>query len=746
MKKTNDSGYQWKYNSVGGVVRVAIKSGEDIAHLGELDQKKWTVLSCPTKGLEFDAQTLSWIDADKDGKIRVHEVVAAADWLCSIIKNKDGILKGSDTLPLAQIDETNETGARLLSSAKQILSNLGLDKDSISTADTADSVAIFAKTQFNGDGVITPASADDEALKKVIESAVTCVGSVTDRSGEQGVNAEIVEKFYAACADYNAWLAAAEADKAGVYPFGDNTEAALAACEALKEKIADYYMRCKLISFNDAVAGAVDVSVDRISAISDKNLASCADEIASYPLARPSADQALPFNAINPAWKAAFDQLKALVLDSELAGKDSMTEAEWNAIIGKFGAYTAWKGAKAGAEVEALGADYVAEVIKADGKAAILELIAKDEAVKSEAESIDEVRKISHLYRDFYKLLKNYVSFTDFYSLNPEDKAVFEAGKLYIDERCCELCIRVEDMGKHADMAGQSGMFLIYCSCTSKTKNETINVVAVLTAGSVMNLRPGKHGIYYDRQGNDWDATIIKVVDNPISIKNAFWSPYRKLSNFISDKFNKSVAEKDAAAVTNLQSNVGAEGGPKAPFDIAKFAGIGAAVGIAIGAIGGAIGLLISALKGISWWQYLIIIAAIMIVISGPACIMAWLKLRKRNLGPVLNANGWAINSSLLVNILFGNTLTSVAKYPIVKGGDPFKKKTPLWKKILGWLVAIVIVAAAALYFTDNLGCIGIHRHKAEPVEEVAEAVAKPEAEAEAEVAVEEAAAEEAAE
>ena len=52
--KLNNGGYDWKFSSVGGVTRVNIESGEDIAHLGELDQKLWTVLSCPVKGLEFD--------------------------------------------------------------------------------------------------------------------------------------------------------------------------------------------------------------------------------------------------------------------------------------------------------------------------------------------------------------------------------------------------------------------------------------------------------------------------------------------------------------------------------------------------------------------------------------------------------------------------------------------------------------------------------------------------------------------
>ena len=61
--------YEWKYCSLGGITRVTITSGEDIAHLAELDQKMWSVLSCPVKGLELDERTLDLIDYDRDGNI-----------------------------------------------------------------------------------------------------------------------------------------------------------------------------------------------------------------------------------------------------------------------------------------------------------------------------------------------------------------------------------------------------------------------------------------------------------------------------------------------------------------------------------------------------------------------------------------------------------------------------------------------------------------------------------------------------
>ena len=709
MAKKQTKGYPWKYCSLGGVVRVNITSGEDIAHLGELDQKLWTVLSCPTKDLGLDSRTLQLIDTDGDGRVRVAEVIAAAQWLTSVLKDKGAILKGDSVLPLDGINTEVEAGQKLYASAKQILANLGMEKEEISVDEAADSVAIFAKTQFNGDGVITPASTDDEALKALIATIAEKAGSATDRSGDAGVTAEGVEAFYTALSDYAAWQDAAEAGKAAIFPYGDNTAAALAACEAVKDKVADYFMRCKLIRFDDAVAGAVDVSADRVGAISDRNLATQAEEIAAYPLARPAKEAVLPLDAINPAWQGAFSAVKALVLDVDFPKAKGITEEEWQGVLAKFAPYCAWLADKKGEAVEALGLDEVRALLKADRKAELLALIESDLALKEEAESIDEVKRLMLYYRDFAQLLRNYVIFTDFYGRKQGTRGIFEAGKLYIDERCCDLCIKVSDMGAHGDMPKLSGMFLLYCKCTSKAKGATMDVVAVMTDGKTRDLRPGKNGLFYDLDGGDWDAVITKVVENPLSVKEAFWAPYRKVAKFVSDKIDKSAADKDEAALAKLTAS--ADAGPaaaKQPFDIAKFAGIAAAISLALAGIGAVLVALGAAVKSLTWWQWIILIVAVILIISLPSCFIAWRKLRKRNLGPVLNANGWAVNSRVLVNILFGKTLTSVAKYPKMKLDDPYAKRTPLWCKILCWVLVLLVIAFGVLYFTHNLGWLGL--------------------------------------
>ena len=685
------SNYDWKFSTIGGMTRVNIERGEDIRHLGELDEKLWTVLSCPVSGMEFDEKTLKYIDTDNDGRVHVDEVVAASKWLTSVINDPDLLLKKEDFIPLSAFNAESEEGAKLLKSAKQILKNLGLKKDSISIADTSDSVAIFAKTGLNGDGIITEQSTDDEALKKTIAECIASVGGKADRSGLQGVDAELLEKFYGALAAYSAWKKAAADGKDAVLPFGDDTAAVYDLVQSVKAKVADYFMRCKLAMFHAGTTNALDVSVSRIETISDKDLSTCADEISSYPLARVSDSRMLPIDArINPVWQATFEKLNKLAFEKEFAGASEISEDQWNAFVAKLSGYEGWIGAKAGAEVEALGIDEVNALLKADQKEALLKLIDEDKALEQESTSIDAVDKLLHLYRDFYKLLCNFVSFKDFY--DPETKAIFQSGQLFIDERCCDLCIKVPDMGPHNTQANLSGMFILYCSCLNKVSGATMTIAAVMTNGDISDLRVGKHGVFYDWAGNIWDATVTKIIDNPISIRQAFWSPYRKLGKLVEDTINKFAADKDSKVMGDLSAKVTAPADSKPAFDIAKFAGIFAAIGLALGAIGGAIEALVKAGASLTAWQWPIVIVAILLVISGPAMIKAWLILRKRNISPLLNANGWAINAGGKVNVTFGATLTQMAKTPVVATPDPFADKKPWWRKLIDWLIIIGIV------------------------------------------------------
>ena len=706
-----DQKYKWNFDNIGGCSRVRIASGQDIAHLDELDVKMWTVLSCPVKGLEIEEKSLKYMDRDADGKIRVNDVISVAKWMTGALKNPDLLLEGKDSVLLSEINEENEVGLKLAKAAKQILANLGKESDCISLADTADSAAIFAKTRYNGDGVITLASTDDAAEKEVIAASLETVGGTMDRSGEMGVTAAQLEAFYTELKAYSDWCAAEVAA-----PFADKTDAVIAAYQALDAKMKDYFMRSRLAAFSPNSTSALDVQTSRIEAISAENLSVKGDEIASYPIARITGKEELDLTAsINPAWAAQFQVVKEVAIEAD---KKILTEADWTAIGAKFAAYTAWKAAKAGASVEKLGIAKVNEMLQQDKKAALLDIVAQDLALKEEAENIEMVDMFLYMLRDFYRLLRNFITFNDFYKKDKDISAIFQSGTLIIDQRACRFCMKVENMGAHNASAATSGMFLVYCDCTTKTSPAKLQIVAAVTVGEVGNLIVGKNAVYYDNAGVEWDAVITKVVDNPISVMQAFWNPYRRMATAVENLINKSAAEKDAKMMANATAKINAaptslpaapaDGSAPAdaakpaatpPFDIAKFAGIFAAIGMAVGMIGSALAALGKELFALTWWQLLLTFAAILMLISGPSMVMAWMKLRRRNIAPLLNANGWAVNAAAKISIPFGNTLTDVAKFPKMKLKDPYATGMPAWAKVLITLCVLAGAAAAAWYF-----------------------------------------------
>ena len=703
-----DQKYKWQFENIGGCSRVKISSGQDIAHLDELDTKMWTVLSCPIKGLEIDEKSLKYMDFDADGKIRVNDVVGVSKWITGVLKNPDLLLEGKDTVSLEAINVETEEGLKLSKAAKQILANLGKEETNISLTDTADITAIFAKTRFNGDGVITPASSEDADEISAITSAVAKTGGTLDRSGVQGVTAQQIEQFYTDLKAYSDWCAAEVPA-----PFGDQTDAVIAAYQALDAKMKDFFMRNKLASFSPDSTLALDVQTSRIEAISAENLSAKSEEIAAYPIARITGKATLDLTApVNPAWAAQFKVLQGVAI---AADKKTLSEEDWAAIGAQFAAYTTWKASKAGATVEDLTIDVVNALLKQDKKQALLDLVAQDAAYKEESDNIEMVDKFLHIFRDFYRLLRNFITFHDFYSKDKTVGSIFQSGTLIIDQRACHLCMKVENMGAHNATAATSGMFLVYCDCTTKTSPAKLQIVAAVTVGEIGSLIVGKNAVYYDNAGVEWDAVITKVVDNPISVLQAFWSPYRRMATAVENLINKSAAEKDNKMMADATAKINAapttlpatpaEGADAAakpaaapPFDIAKFAGIFAAIGMAVGMIGTALVTLAKGLWELSWWQLVLVFLGILLLISGPAMVLAWLKLRRRNIAPILNANGWAVNAASKISIPFGETLTDMAKYPKMKLKDPYAKKgMPAWAKVL--ITLLILAAAGAVWY-----------------------------------------------
>ncbi|MDD2898091.1 MAG: hypothetical protein PHI31_05195 [Desulfuromonadaceae bacterium] len=685
--------HQWKFFRAGGFDQVLLETGDDLLALSQLDNKLWSALSCPIKGVEFDQRTLQLIDSDGDGHIRVPEILSAAEWAGKCLNSPLPLAQGSQGVMLSAISNETEEGLQILGAARTILTNLGKsDAELITVADTCNSETILAQTRFNGDGIITAASAEDERLAGWINDIISCMGSETDRSGEPGITRDMIERF---SAETSQWLAWQQMELVGVAC--KLPENAIELWHSAKSKIDDFFIRCSMAAFDSRAATMMNSSDECLAALAPRNLSESSAEIAALPLSAVSANGSLDLTqGINPAWEETISKLRNDVIRPLLGDTAVLTSDQWNELKSAVALYDVWWSTRIETTVTTLGIDRLNQWQKEEPESALLSLIDQDLALKPAFDAIVVVERLTRYCRDLLPLANNFVSFRDFYT--GHGKAIFQSGSLFLDGRSFELCITVTDVAKHALLANLSRVYLVYCDCVRNGGNDKMTIAAAITNGDSDQLLVGRNGIFYDRRGVDWDATIVRIVEHPISIRQAFWDPYKRIGKMVGEAIQKMAAARSKANEEKAVAEIIPAGAKKPDakpaqqaFDVGKFAGIFAAVGLAIGAIGTAIASILTGFFKLPWWQMPLVLVGIMLFISGPSILLAWFKLRQRNLGRLLDANGWAVNTRAKINIPFGASLTGMARLPqgaITSLFDPFAEKKRPWKR---WVIIIAI-------------------------------------------------------
>lgn len=597
--------HTWKFFRAGGFDQVRLERADDLLHLRELDPKLWVALSCPTKGVEFDAQTLALLDTDGDGFIRPPELLAAIDWAAARLADTEVFSQGLAGVPVAAIGQDG-LGAELYPLALRLAQ----------------------------DGLVTVAAA-------------------ASADGDFAAQAQA------------AW----EEQGAASLVLGAETEAAAAALQAVSAKIDDWFLRVRLAGFDARAEQALNASEDDWKTLA-ATLGSAGATVQAMPLARVQPEADLPLcQGINPAWAEAMGAFYQQVVLALLGARSHLRESEWRALQARFAPYYAWQGAR-------------------------------PNALAPESALLRDLERLARYVRDLLPLANNVVAFRDFYTR--QGPAIFQLGTLYLDGRSAELCVAVSDPARHVALAGLARMCLVYCDCVRP--GEKISIAAAFTAGDADQLMVGRNGVFYDRAGRDWQATITRIVEHPISLSQAFWSPYKRLARLAGEQLQKvaggkakEVEDKMAQSTADLGKQV--QTAPKAPaqqaFDVGKFAGIFAAIGLALGAIGTAFAAVITSFLSLVWWQMPLALLGALLVVSGPSVLLAWFKLRSRNLGPLLDANGWAVNARARINIPFGGSLTQEAQLP--DGAerqltDPYAEQALPWKRYALLLVIVLSI------------------------------------------------------
>ena len=654
--------HKWQFFKSARCVQAKVETGDDLLALKELDKKLWTVLSAPTAGVRFDAATLKLMDSDGDGRVRVPEVLAAVDWMAARFKKLDFLFAGKEEIPLDEVRDDTPEGKALLTSFKKLLERANKSEaTTLTLPDVMGMADLFNAQPLNGDGVVTVKSTSDAAVADTIAAIAASEGTVPDRCGDAGIDQGKADAFFADAAARLSWKAAAK-DAAVM---GDKTADAYAAFKAVEAKIDEFFTPPE-----------------------------------DLPLVTDVPDPALPLTAgVHPLWRGKFRAFA----ESVVAPATEITRDGWADVKARFAPYEAWLAAEAGKSVAGVADDALAALVK-DGKAqaAVNDLIAKDLALADEYGRFVDCERAVRYAANLVRWLHNYVNQVNLY--DPKRDGVFRTGDLYIDGRVCRLCFEVADEGAHSALAARSKCCLLYAKLSRPATGEAREVCAVVTAGSTAGLYVGRNGIFIDCDGKDWEAVVAKVVEAQVSLKEAFWAPWAKIATTISEQCKKFLSSKQDAAVAQVGEQATAAASAPKPAEAPNGAALAssvAALGVGIGMAGAAIGGLIGLVAGLPLWKVLAGVAAVILIVSLPSVILAWFKLRARDLGAILNAGGWAVNRPLTFSMGLARTFTHPAKMPLgsAVARDPYASYG--WLKLL---ILLLVLVGAALGVCWKLG------------------------------------------
>lgn len=765
----------FSFRRMGGLDQVLLRTDEEWRHLGQLDPKVWMALSCPTHGLEFDARTLGLLDADQDGRIRSADILNAVAWVCERVRHPSRLTETSAGLPLDNLRDDTPQGAELLAAARLVQERSGQpDSGEISPQQAGAALAAATDYTFNGDGVVPPTSVDKahEQTARFIRLGLSVVGGKRDDSGQPGLDSALAGLFLERLRSARAWRQSVhEAD----LPLEQETSAAWSLLQRLGPKIDDYFNRCRMAAFAPQALAALNEDAQLTPTDEGGRAMFSLEALARLPLARVSPGQALPLSrGVNPAWSDDLDAFRRLLApliheggehdhdrrDGTDAPAESLSETNWRDIQQSFAPYVELLARKPGYErpsddarrvdfpglpplalaaeddplqraflpvapeetLDSLSTAQLDALLDGGAEQAFADYVRRDLAAPRMA-AVRDLEKLTLLHVHLYTLLMNFVSFADFY--DPERRAIFLAGTLYLDSRACFLCVPVTDLDTHMRLAAQSHLCLVYCECRRASGNgeeKTSLIAAALTAGGTEALLEGRHGIFVDNAGRDWDTSMLRLVRNPISLREAMWAPYLRFGAMVGEQLRKLVAAKDDAiskasskAVSALGKNFKADvtpaatgASPKSGFDFAKGAGIFAAFSVGISVVSASFAYIANSIFSLGWW-WPVALLTLFICISGPSMLLAWFKLRRRSLGPLLDASGWAVNNGAPINMAMGAALTAVGQLPPgahYSLDDPYslhaqlrRKKYPAWLPAAGLAVLLLLAGGLAFWF-----------------------------------------------
>ncbi len=704
---------------LGGDYQLVIDSPKDLQHIRDLDEVHWMATSAPCYSFSCDPAFLTYLDVDRNDRIRSSEVKQAQKWLFEMLSDRSHLGEGLDALPLDWIDTSHDEGVALTNAAKRILTNIGLpDATEITLKQVRNRQRIVSSGTCNGDGIIPPASVDDAALTGFINDIIAAIGGVKDAGGNPGVGDEQLKAFLTNADAYLAWRDEAiipdGCPESAIMGFGADTPEIYRVVSAVRSKVDEFFDRCWLISANlppDRRAPGVEVN-------ENSGREFCRESPLSHEFLRPpQADEILIIDErINPEFRAAMVELREVIF-RQLGKNDddmSITRNEWESILTKLSGYGDWLSRKPGGAIEEIGEQRLKEHLDGGLPDQLAGIIRDDAAVADELKLVKQVERLLLYHRWFTEFANNFVSFSQLF--DPASPSLIQTGALIIDGRQFDLTMKVKDRATHKKIVEQSNICVMYLNIERRIgeSTESMEVAAAVTSGSMTRLFVGKAGVFFTPDRLEWDATVVDFVANPVSLGEAIRKPFVQLGEFLKSQMErfgstryKAIEKQLATGIQTAEESLASEDANKTAPD--KEGGnlqelmIGGSVAFA--ALGSAFAFITKTLQKVTVFDMFTVVGGIAAVIFIPVIVISIIKLRNRNLSVFLEACGWAINGQMRLSYHMGLLFTREPK----PGGEVRFLRVDTIRRLLrktcfrppariAWIIGFVVFGLLAVY------------------------------------------------
>jgi len=698
-----------RVTKIGKTYQLRIETAQDLADALALDESLWVATSAPVAAFSCEPRFLTLVDTDANGRIYTNELKAAIQWLLDRLADHSHVAEGTDRLPLAAIASDTPGGDALLRSARYVLDSLGKrDTGNISLADVREFAANVRSRPLNGDGVIVPAAAANAELMSFIQDIVKCLGGTEDASGQRGISEDDLNRFIAAVRDFLEWKSRAEippGQSAGhIMTLGEETPEAYRLYQEHADKVDMFFALGNLGRFwpdaSDVTGPPAPGSVP-VSSLGDLR-----ESLKEAPLALPTPDCTLPLSEdqINPYYRRWISSLKEKVLRTALGSvPPQLSEADWNRAKSVLAPYAAYLADKKGAEIEVLTVEKARNYLDSRLEGQLRELIQRDKDVATVLEGIQELERLLLYHQNLLRLANNFVSFPELYAVDRD--ALFEMGSTIIDGRWFNFAVRVDDPSRHSATAELSNIFTFYLEITGAAPNENYYVAVPATAGTKGNLSVGKRGVFFDTTGKEFDARIVNIIENPISMLEAMGAPFVRVWRLVVGKIESLAGKAQKRLEQGVEKTVAvaqqAAASPPvqqpaqpAATGLAGPAALMASIGLTIAALSSAFAYIVTKFSEIGPWRaaYGVLGAALIVFI--PVAVVAAMKFRRQDLSALLEGCGWAINARMRLTRSQRKHFTRSVPYPKEAEGTRGSRLA----RVLLVLLALGAITAAVYY------------------------------------------------